>query len=57
MLAIYFACPDVSLASSPLGTVRPSLSGRMARWGLVIVAIYVLVALLTPAAAGRWSAA
>ena len=38
----------MSFAASPLGIARPSLSARMARWGLVIVAIYGLVALLTP---------
>ena len=34
----------------PLLTLRPatSLSGRMARWGLVIVVVYALVAVLTP---------
>ena len=38
----------MSFAASPLGIARPSLSARMARWGLVIVAIYGLVALVTP---------
>ena len=38
----------MSFAASPLGIARPSLSARMARWGLVIVAIYGLVALITP---------
>ena len=38
----------LSFAVSPLGIARPTLSARMARWGLVIVGIYIAVALLTP---------
>ena len=34
--------------------VTRSLSNRMARWGLVIVGIYLLVALITPLLVNAW---
>ena len=44
-----FARPvALSFAVSPLGIARPTLSARMARWGLAIVGIYIAVALFTP---------
>ena len=45
--------PPISSPSAQIGRARPgqvvrSLSGRMARWGVVIVVAYALVAVLTP---------
>ena len=44
-------------AASPLGIARSSLSARMARWGLVIVTVYALVAIVTPLLLSSWLAA
>ncbi len=43
-----FSSPPAQTGSPPLVQVARSLSERMARWGVVIVVAYTLVALLTP---------